>query len=105
MTDEFPKAFKRFPPEKKEVKTFTELVRNFKEWGGDRAPMTDKQNKALGHEAIKIGIIPHLQIIFKRNKKTQTRWRDVTTGKFVKHEERGKKKVNKKKARKKAKKK
>jgi hypothetical protein len=89
LTDEFPKAFKRFPPEKKEVKTFEELKQNFKEWGGDRAPMTNKQNRALGKEAIKLGILPHEQFRFKRYDKVQIRWRDVTTGRLVKHIEEG----------------
>jgi hypothetical protein len=81
MTDEFPKAFKRFPPEKKEVKTFQELIRNFREWGGDRAPMTKKQTHALGKEARKLGIEnTSLEVRFMRNNKQQIRYKDVVTG-------------------------
>jgi hypothetical protein len=81
LTDEFPKAFKRFPPEKKKVKTFIELMQEFKIWGGDRAPMTNKQTRALGVEARKLGIEnTSIQIRFMRNNKQQIRYKDVVTG-------------------------
>ena len=89
MTEHFPQAFKRFPEWVKNVKNFQQLKLNFKDYAKDHAPMTNKQNRALGVEAIKLGILPHEQFRFKRYDKVQIRWRDVTTGRLVKHIEEG----------------
>jgi hypothetical protein len=81
MTDHFPQAFKRMPEEIKRVKTFAELQQRFKNYAKDHAPMTNKQTRALGVEARKLGIEnTSIQIRFMRNNKQQIRYKDVVTG-------------------------
>jgi hypothetical protein len=78
---------KTFPKELKKVKTFEELKRNFKWWGGDKASLTRQrggQLHALAVEAKKIGILPYEQFRFKRNDRVQIRWRDMANGRLVK---------------------
>ena len=101
MSDDFPKAFKRFPPWVKNVENFKELKQNFREYGGVRAPMTREQVRALGKEARKMGIVnTSEEFRFKRNDKVQIRWRDVVSGKLTKKDgtyaKKGEKKAKKK---------
>lgn len=86
VSPHFSVIFKRdFPERLKKVKTFQELLQNFKGWGGVKAPMTNPQTRALGVEARKIGIEnTSIQIRFMRNNKQQIRYKDVVTGKLTK---------------------
>lgn len=73
------------PERIKNVKTFDELKQNFKNYAKDHAPMTNKQTRALGVEAQRMGIKnTSEQFRFIRNDKVQIRYRDVVTGKLTK---------------------
>jgi hypothetical protein len=85
MSEHFSEMFKRwFPEELKRVKTFAELQQNFKVWGKEKAPMTQRRHGqvwALGIEAKKLGIEnTSIQVRFMRNNKQQIRYKDVVTG-------------------------
>lgn len=83
LTDRFPKAFQRF--EKKtdisDINTLDELMNEFRDWGGKKAPITRKQRKGLAIEGIEKGIDPIYSIRWFRKE------RDVSyitkTGKTV----------------------
>jgi hypothetical protein len=78
MTNHFPQAFERFPEKYKHFKSFHDLTAYFRKEGGTRAPMTDKQTKALASEAYAMGI---KDVNKQDNKGT---WRNMVTGEKVK---------------------
>jgi hypothetical protein len=79
LTNHFPQAFKRdFPEKYKKVKSFQELLNNFHNWGKSKAPMTDKQTKALAIEANYI----HIKDTNKQDKRGV--WHNIVTGQIVK---------------------
>lgn len=71
MTDRFPEAFKRFEEEinVSKVNTLDELIDEFKDWGLERAPITNLQRKVLAIEGVKIGIDPvYLSRYFRKER-------------------------------------
>lgn len=78
MTNHFPEAFKRFPSEYKKFKSFHDLVEYFKLKGGNRAPMTDAQRRALAVEAYRMGV----KDVNYKDKNGQ--WRNISDGNIVK---------------------
>jgi hypothetical protein len=83
MSKPFSEMFRReFPSRLKEVKTFDELKQNFKGWGKEHAPMTNKQNRALAVEARGLGIknVSYQIRYADRYGKQQIRYKDTITG-------------------------
>ena len=104
MTDRFPEAFRRFEEDVNvnQFESFRQLRLAFGHWAGRRWRPTYKQDFALRHEARRLGIpLDGLRKIrsyyfpsatrvswkietFKIKGKTQQRYRDVKTGRFIK---------------------
>jgi hypothetical protein len=82
LTNHFPEAFKRFPEWVKNVKTFEELKQNFKNYAKDKAPMTQKQTKALAVEARRMEIknVSYQVRYTDRYGKQQIRYKDSISG-------------------------
>jgi hypothetical protein len=82
LSDDFPKAFKRFPEWVKNVESFEALKRNFKDYAPNNSPMTVKQNKALAVEARKLGIenVSYQVRYADRYGKQQIRYKDSISG-------------------------
>jgi hypothetical protein len=78
MTNHFPEAFKTFNKQKVKAKNWDDLFNKFKNWGGDKTPMTDKQTKALAIEANLIKI----RDTNKQDKRGV--WHNIVTGQIVK---------------------
>ena len=85
MSDYSP-IFKRFP-EKYKRGTFQQILEGFKSWNRTGV-VTDKQTKMLAVESNISGKkATNVRVQYKNKKgKTQTRWKDVITGQFMKSE-------------------
>lgn len=89
MTNHFPEAFKRMPTRVKRARSFADMLSMFQDWGQGRAPMTDKQTKALALEARNRDKKPlkatnvYVESKDKRGR-TQKYWKDAVTGIRVK---------------------
>jgi hypothetical protein len=104
MPDRFPEAFRRF--EKvvyvNRFKNYQQLAYSFSIWAGKRWRDTYKQNLALKREAHRIGFEGEIPAYYRRQYpsyfqrmtwkyetvlvkgKSQTRCRDIKTGRFIK---------------------
>jgi hypothetical protein len=104
VPDRFPEAFRRF--EKvvyvERFKNYQQLAYAFSSWAGKRWRDTYKQNLALKREAYKIGFEGEIPAYYRRQYpspiqkttwkhetvlvkgRTQTRYRDLKTGRFIK---------------------
>ena len=107
MPDKFPEAFGRFAKDVRvdKIKDFNQGKLAFSEWGGERWINSLAQNEALAHELRKRGIseVPTRWIPVEREYnirrnlqswrfetvkvkgKSQSRYRDLKTGRFIKN--------------------
>jgi hypothetical protein len=104
MPDKFPEAYKRFEQviDLRSFESYRQLAYAFSHWAGKRWVDSYAQNRALKREAQRIGIIGEIPAYHKRQfqyhfpeitwrhetikvkGKSQERYRDIKTGRFIK---------------------